>query len=737
MRIIPEPASRDDCLPVVRWIACGTPHARHGGRPPSKAGARVADAMIDRVSVIRRIFPFLDWFPLSAATLRADTVAGVTVALVLIPQSMAYAQLAGLPPYYGLYAAFLPVAVAALWGSSRQLATGPVAMVSLLTGATLSQFAAPGSGQFIAYAIALALMVGVMELAMGLLRLGAIVNFLSHPVIVGFTNAAALIIGLSQLDKLLGVHGTRTDSFVADTWTVLQQAGGAHLPTLAMGVGALALMLALRRYAPRLPAVLIAVTLATLASWAGGFERSGTAQLTDLADPEAKRLAVEYTADTVRLDALSRRIDDATQRLRTAERAPGLVHEALAIRHEVEVMRVEARHLEDENRLRMRALRAVVFVREPADAAGHARLVPVSASASAGTEQDRWRIRRISGNRIDIAAGGDVVGAIPPGIPVPRLPELTWETIALLLKTAFIITLVGFMEAISIAKAMATSTRQRIEPNRELVGQGLANIAAGLMQAFPVSGSFSRSAVNLDAGARTGFASVVTAALVLVTLLALTPLLYHLPQAVLAAVIMLAVVNLVNVGAMRHAWQAHRHDGIAAVVTFVATLAFAPHLDAGILIGGGLAIVLYLLRTMKPRVAILAHHPDGTLRDARLHGLPVRDDAVVVRFDGELYFANVPHFEDSVLAEVAAHPRARCLLVVGDGINAIDASGEEVIRHLVERLRENGMRVAFSGLKQQVLAVMRNTGLHEIIGERNLFRTADAALAALGENGSR
>lgn len=687
--------------------------------------------MIDRVSFLRRVFPFLDWFPLSAATLRADAVAGITVALVLIPQSMAYAQLAGLPPYYGLYAAFLPVAVAALWGSSHQLATGPVAMVSLLTGATLSQFAAPGSAQFIAYAVALALMVGVMELAMGLLRLGAIVNFLSHPVIVGFTNAAAIIIALSQLDKLLGVPGSRGGNFAADTWAVLRQAGDAHLPTLAMGLGALALMLALRRYAPRLPAVLIAVTLATLASWAIGFERGGTAQLADIAEPEARRLAGEYTADAVRLDALSKRIADSTQRLRSAERASGPAQEALVIRHEVEILRVEVSRLERENRLRLRALRAFVFEREAADATGHARLVPAGQGA-AGAEAGHWRIRRIDGDRIELTGGGEVVGRIPPGIPALQMPQLSWETLALLLKTAFVITLVGFMEAISIAKAMATRTRQRIEPNRELVGQGLANLAAGLTQAFPVSGSFSRSAVNLDAGARSGFASVVTAMLVLVTLLAFTPLLYHLPQAVLAAVIMLAVVNLVNIGAMRHAWQAHRHDGIAAVVTFVATLAFAPHLDTGILVGGGLAIVLYLLRTMKPRVAILGPHADGTLRDARLHGLPLREDVVVVRFDGELYFANVPHFEDSVLTEVAAHPRARSVLIVGDGINTLDASGEEVIRHLVERLRENGIRVAFSGLKLQVLAVMQNTGLHAIIGERNLFRTADAALETLG-----
>ena len=219
--------------------------------------------------------------------------------------------------------------------------------------------------------------------------------------------------------------------------------------------------------------------------------------------------------------------------------------------------------------------------------------------------------------------------------------------------------------------------------------------------------------------------------LVLVTLLFLTPLLYHLPQAVLAAIILMAVINLIDFSAIRHAWQAHRHDGIASVATFVATLAFAPHLDAGILAGAGLAIVLYLYRTMTPRVAILSRHADGTLRDARLHGLPLSEHSIALRFDGQLYFANVPCFEDALLAAVAAQPRARHLLIVGDGINQIDASGEAVLRHLVERLRANGVSVVFSGLKQQVLQVMRNTGLYDYVGEDNMFRTEDNAVDAL------
>jgi SulP family sulfate permease len=300
-----------------------------------------------------------------------------------------------------------------------------------------------------------------------------------------------------------------------------------------------------------------------------------------------------------------------------------------------------------------------------------------------------------------------------------------------LLSSALVISLVGFMEAISIAKAMAAKTKQRIDPNQELMGQGLANMVGSFSQAFPVSGSFSRSAVNLNAGAVSGLSNVFAGLIVLVALLFLTPLLYHLPQAVLAAVIMMAVIGLVNFKAMAHAWHTHKHDGVASVVTFIATLAFAPHLDNGIMAGAGLAIILYLYRTMKPRVAILSRHPDGTLRDVKVHNLPVSENIIALRYDGSLYFANVPYFEDSVLEAVANNPGARYLLIVSDGINELDASGDEVIHHLLDRLRPSGIRVVFSGLKKQVLDIMRKSGLLQTIGEANLFVDEDAALKAI------
>ncbi len=554
--------------------------------------------------MLYRLLPFLSWLPFTRDQLRADLVAGITVALVLVPQSMAYAQLAGLPPYYGLYAAFLPGIVAALWGSSKQLATGPVAVVSLLTASALMPLAELRSEEFIALAILLALLVGVFQLALGMLRLGVIVNFLSHPVIVGFTNAAALIIGFSQLNKLFGVPRLPAESFLHEIAGVLSRLPESHLPTVAMGLGAIGIMVYLRRRHPKLPGVLVAVVVATLVSVVIGFA-------------------------------------------------------------------------------------------------------------------DR---------------GGDVVGAIPAGLPALSMPMLDLGMASTLVTSAVIIALVGFMEAISIAKAMAARTKDRIDPNQELIGQGLANIVGSFSQSYPVSGSFSRSAVNLDAGGRTGLSAVITGLAVLLTLLLLTPLLYHLPSAVLAAVIMMAVVGLINFKAIKHAWQANPHDGVAAVVTFFATLGFAPHLDKGILVGAGLAILLYLYRTMRPRVALLGRFEDGTLRDLEVHpDLPTDPRIIAVRFDGRLYFANVSYFEDAILTAVARQPTAKFVLVVGDGINELDASGEEVLHHLVRRLKDAGVTLVFSGLKRQVLEVMRRTNLYEAIGADAIHATEEMAIDAIYE----
>jgi len=556
---------------------------------------------------LKQIFPFIAWLGELKDTevLRADIMAGITVALILIPQSMAYAQLAGLPAYYGLYISFMPVMIAALWGSSRQLATGPVAVVSIMTATVLAPVAT-SSEHYIALAMFLALLVGIFQLFLGIFRLGLVVNFLSHPVVVGFTNAAALIIGLSQLSKIFGVDmpGTASEHFLGRVWGVFEQVGDTHAFTLVMALAALMVMLIIKKYAPKAPNVLIAVVSATVVSWLFDFEEKG----------------------------------------------------------------------------------------------------------------------------------GAVVGIIPEGLPKLEVPIFSFELFGSLFSAAMVIALVGFMEAISIAKAMAATTKDHIDPNQELIGQGLGNIVGSFTQAYPASGSFSRSAVNLNAGARTGFSSVVTAVIVVVTLLFLTPLLYHLPQSVLAAVIMLAVFGLINISSVRHAMKVNKHDGIASIATFTATLGLAPHLDQGILLGASLAIGLYLYRTMSPKIAFLGRHPDGTLRDITAYeNLPVDEKIVAIRFDGTLYFANVSYFEEAILKASAAHPKAKFILIVGNGINQIDASGEDVLHHLVERLRDNGVQLVFSGLKRQIMDILNRTHLKENIGEQNIFPTSNLALESIYE----
>ena len=673
------------------------------------------------------LLPFRRWLPYSRSLFRSDFIAGLTVALVLVPQSMAYAQLAGLPAYYGLYASFLPVVVAALWGSSNQLSTGPVAVVSLLAASSLAPLAQVGSERFVALAIMLALMVGLLQLALGMFRLGVIVNFLSHPVIVGFTNAAAIIIGLSQINKLIGVPIGRSEHFVEDIWGVAKQVGDTHLPTLAMGLAAIAIIWAIRRWAPKIPGVLIAVAVTTTAAWFVGFDRDASASIEQIADPEAKALLAEFVRTEGRIKEITDQISAKGTELQALQHEAGdRARDEATVNYELELLKLQLKDRVDENRRRNRAIRSIVFERVTgADtvqffAAG-------KAPAELQSDHGRWRITS-AGATSKLTGGGEVVGKVPEGLPSLGLPPISWDLLGNLMSVAIVISLVGFMEAISIAKAIAAKTKQKIDPNQELIGQGLANIVGSFSHAFPVSGSFSRSAVNMNAGAVTGMASVFTGLFVLLTLFFLTPLLYHLPQAVLAAVIIMAVVGLINFKAIKHAWLANKHDGIAAVVTFVATLGFAPHLDNGIMVGAGLAVGLYLYRTMSPRVAILGRHADGTLRDAGANQLPASKIVTAVRFDGRLYFANVAYFEDAILEAAANNPKAPYLLVVGDGINELDASGEEVIHHLVDRLNNIGVVMLFAGLKRQVIDVMRATGLYDKVGEGRFFPGAEQAL---------
>ena len=683
-----------------------------------------------------RFFPFLSWFPLTPDSVKINLLAGLTVALVLIPQSMAYAQLAGLPAYFGLYAAFLPVAVASLWGSSNQLATGPVAVVSLLTASSIATLATPGSDDFIALAIMLTFLVALIQLTLGAFKLGVIVNFLSHPVIVGFTNAAAIIIALSQVSKILGVSMPRSESFIHDISGVFRQVGDTHWPTFAMGAGAMLLMWAMKKHVPRWPGVLVAVVLATLISWAVGFERNSSATHDQVADPELRAQVERTLRAGAEVDYLNTVITDKNEALGAAIKAKGEGSaDAVNLEADVALARIALRSAEEVSATERKRLRKIPVVREIDDAGATLAVYPaVEAPAGIKLDGTEYRIRKVDDKDLKLVGGGEVVGSIPEGLPKISLPTLEMDKIGALFSAALVIALVGFMEAISIAKAMAAKTKQRLDPNQELIGQGLGNLAGSFSMSYPTSGSFSRSAVNINMGATSGLSAVFTALIVLVALLFLTPLLYHLPQAVLAAIIIMAVGGLVNIEGVKHAWKAHKHDGVAAVVTFFATLFFAPHLDNGILVGAGLAIVLFLLRTMKPRVALLGRYADGTLRDIKVNpDLPTSEHIMAMRYDGSLYFANVSYFEDTVLEALASRPTAKYVLIVSDGINQMDASGEEVVHHLTERLHENGVTLVFSGLKKQVLDCMRHTRLIEAVGENNIFATEDQAIASIYE----
>jgi SulP family sulfate permease len=554
---------------------------------------------------LNKLFPFLSWRQeINRDTLRADLMAGITVALVAIPQSLAYAQLAGVPAYFGLYAILVPSLVGALFGSSRILSTGPVAMTSLLTAASVIPFANWGSEQFYTIVVLMAFLSGAVQIILGLARMGVLLNFLSHPVLMGFINAAAIIIGLSQLAPLVGLSLRNSPHFLVDIAHVLVNMDQMHSASLIFGVSSLAIMLALKRFAPKLPGVLIAVTLATLASYLVGFE----------------------------------------------------------------------------------------------------------------------------------AMGGRVVGEVPQGLPSFSLPVLDWQTSVSLLPMAVVIALVSFMEAMSSCKIIAIKTRTAWDENQELIGQGLAKIAASFNHTMPVSGSFSRSALNLAAGARTGLSSIFTAVAVLITLLVLTPLLHQLPKPTLAAVIILAVISLLNFKVFREAWTASSRDGIAAATTFVATLLFAPNIQYGILVGMILALVMFLFRTMKPRIVLLGLDENGELQNAERYSLPqFHPQVVAIRFDGQLYFANVNYFEESILYLISSDADIKYVLVDARGINGLDASGVAMLRELVKRLSGNGISLVFYNIKLPVLEVMQRTGLQKDIQEKNIFPSERNALKDIKE----
>jgi sulfate permease, SulP family len=519
--------------------------------------------------------------------LQGDLLAGLIVAVMFIPQGMAYAVLAGLPPIIGLYAATIPVLVYALFGSSRQLAVGPVAIVSIITFEGVSRLAEPGSSEFIGLALSLALMVGVIQLAMGLLRTGFIVKFLSHAVISGFTAGAAVIIGFSQLTHVFGVRLNTSQTVFHTGYSALTNVGNAHLATVTIGLASIAALLLLRRYAPRLPGSIIVVVSVTLITF-----------------------------------ALS--LNDA---------------------------------------------------------------------------------------------GVRVIGSVPGGLPRLSSPSFDLETLETLLPVALTISFVGFMESIAIARSLAAREKTKVNPNQELTALGLANLAASIFSAYPVTGGFSRTAVNYQAGARTGLASMVTAGLIMLTLLFFTRLFYYLPYAVLAAIIIVAVVNLIDLHEARHLFTVKTVDGLSLTLTFVATLVLG--IERGILVGVAFSLLVFIRRSAYPHTAELGHLPDeDVFRNVRRFPDAVTyPNTLILRIDASLYFANIGFLEDRISSLVAHRPDLEWIILDFSGVNDIDGVAIETLGGLILTYRGLGIRFMFPGMKGPVRDTVARAGWDETFAE--------------------
>ncbi|SFI97837.1 SulP family inorganic anion transporter [Albimonas pacifica] len=565
--------------------------------------------------MLKRYLPILDWGArYGRETLGADLMAAVIVTIMLIPQSLAYAMLAGLPPEVGLYASIAPLLLYGVFGTSRALAVGPVAVVSLMTAAAVGQVAEVGTPEYYGAALALALLSGLMLVAMGVLKLGFLANFLSHPVVAGFITASGVIIAAGQLKHILGVK-VAGESLPETVWGLVEAASSANLVTLAIGAGAAGFLYWARR---RLKPLLVARGLAPR-----------------LADAVAKAGPVAAVAATTLLS---------------------------------------------------------------------------------------WGLDLQS---MGVAIVGDVPSGLPP-ISAPPLDLGLWTS---LLGSALLISVIGFVESVSVAQTLAAKRRQRIHPDQELIGLGAANIGAAFTGGYPVTGGFARSVVNFDAGAETPAAGAFTAVGIALATLFLTPLLHFLPVATLAATIIVAVLSLVDFGSIRRTWVYSRSDALAAMATIGLTWVLG--VEAGVIAGVAVSIGLHLWRTSQPHCAIVGQVP-GTehFRNVDRHNVVTVPDLVTLRVDESLWFPNARFLEDKLLDLVAGDCALRDIVLMCPAVNSIDASALESLEEINRRLKDAGVTLHLSEVKGPVMDRLKKTHfLDELTGR--VFLTQFDAIRAL------
>ena len=544
--------------------------------------------------MLKRYLPIFDWIGnYNQRTLTSDLIAALIVTIMLIPQSLAYALLAGLPPEVGLYASILPLVAYAIFGTSRTLSVGPVAVVSLMTAAAVGNLALQGSDEYIAAAIILAFMSGLILLIMGFLKLGMLANFLSHPVISGFITASGLIIAASQLKHILGIKadGSNLWDLIVSLFSELPS---TDIPTLVIGCFATGFLFWSRKY------------------------------------------------------------------LKSYLLNKGIGH-ALA---------------------------------EILAKAGPVLAIALTTLAAWGLDLQQH--------------GVQLVGAIPSGLPSLTLPQFEYNIWQELLVSAVLISIVGFVESVSVAQTLAAKRRQRISPNQELIGLGASNIAASISGGFPVTGGFSRSVVNFDAGAETPAAGAFTAIGIALAALTLTPLLFFLPKATLAATIIVAVLSLVDMGALKRTWNFSRSDFFAMLATILLTL--AEGVELGIIAGVGLSILLHLYCTSKPHSAIVGRVP-GTehFRNIDRHHVETDNHILTLRVDESLYFANARYLEDRVYDLVMSNPNIEHLILMCPAVNFIDASALESLEAINHRLNDSGVTLNLSEVKGPIMDRLRRT----------------------------
>ncbi len=550
-------------------------------------------------------------------TLVSDLIAGLVVAIMLVPQAMAYAMLAGLPPQTGLYASIVPLILYSLFGTSNALAVGPVAMVSLLVVSGVGELAVPGSPEFIRLCLTLALMIGVLQIAMAILRLGFLVNFISHPVLVGFTSAAAIVIGFGQIKHLFGVS-VKDSSYpivqIANTFVGLDHFNPV---TLAIGLGSCAIL------------VFFCFRLASVLQFWG-------------------------------------------------------------------------------------------IPKQPAETL--AKLGPLAAVLIAALVT--WW-----GNLAETSAVA-IVGLIPAGLPQLTIPDLSLNSLRALLPLALVITVVGYLESISVAKALAGMRQEKVDANRELFALGLADVGAAFTGGFPVTGGFSRSLVNFSSGVKSPVGSIITALLVAFSLVFLTPFFYYIPNAVLAAVIVVAVVRLIDVHAPFKLWQVCRADAIALMITFVSVLGLG--IETGILFGIGSTIVLLMWRMSRPHVAVVGRVGETEhFRNVLRHPVEQTAGVLAFRVDESLNFANAPFLENYVVEQVAERPDVHSVLLISSGINDIDSTGIDVLGTIIRHLDSRGVKFYLSDVKGPVSDRLTRAGFERSFFEEHVFLSAHEAIRQL------